>query len=132
MEETAHLYGISPDTLYRALRKRARPRSLRRADYGLSRVLPKDQMERYCEVIAAIKLRTSNRKGRHLSTAEAIRLLEDYGIETPDGRVQAPKSVLKKTTVNRYLKQWGYDLSTLSRQPPAVRFQARHSNECWV
>ncbi len=131
MKETAHLYGVSPDTLYRALRERARPRSLRRADYGLSRVLPKDQMERYCEVIAAIKLRTSNRKGRHLSTAEAIRLLEDYGIETPNGRVQAPKSVLKKTTVNRYLKQWGYDLSTLSRQPPAVRFQAHHSNECW-
>ena len=29
------------------------------------------------------------------------------------------------------MKQWGYDRSTLSRQPPAVRFQARHSNDCW-
>jgi putative transposase len=30
-------------------------------------------MERYCEVIAAMKLRTSNKQGRHLSTAEALR-----------------------------------------------------------
>jgi hypothetical protein len=39
--------------------------------------------------------------------------------------------VLKKTTVNRYLKQWGYDHHTLLQPPPAVRFQAQHSNECW-
>jgi hypothetical protein len=30
-----------------------------------------------------------------------------------------------------YLKAWGYDPVRLSRQPPAVRFQARHSNELW-
>jgi hypothetical protein len=33
--------------------------------------------------------------------------------------------------VNRYLKRWGYDHATLLKQPPAVRFQAQHSNECW-
>ncbi|HZB99974.1 MAG TPA: IS481 family transposase, partial [Gammaproteobacteria bacterium] len=33
--------------------------------------------------------------------------------------------------VNRYLKQWGLDRGTLMRQPPAVRFQARYSNQCW-
>jgi hypothetical protein len=93
--------------------------------------MPKAALERYCEIIAAIKVRTSNKQGRHLSTAETIRLLELYGIETPDGHVQAPSSTLKKTTVNRYLKQWGYDRQTLLRQPPAVRFQAEHSNECW-
>ncbi len=39
---------------------------------------------------------------------------------------------LKKATVNRYLRQWGYDRTTLRRQPPAVRFQAEYSNEeCW-
>jgi hypothetical protein len=41
-------------------------------------------MEYYCELIAAIKVRTSNKKGRHLSTGEAIRLIEEFGIETPD------------------------------------------------
>lgn len=82
-------------------------------------------------MIAAIKVRTSNRKGRHLSTTEAIRLLEEHGIHTPTGHVQAPVGQLKKTTVNRYLKQWGYDHDRLRRQPPAVRFQAEHSNDCW-
>jgi len=98
---------------------------------GEPRVLPKTTLERYCEVIAALKIRTSNQKGRHLSTGEALRLLENYGIETPDGLVQAPAGQLTKTTINRYLKQWGYDRNTLLREPPAVRFQARHSNECW-
>jgi hypothetical protein len=51
-------------------------------------------MERYCEIVAGIKVRTSNKKRRHL-------------------------------------KQWGYDRKYLLKQPPAVRFQARHSNDCW-
>jgi hypothetical protein len=131
VEETAGLYGVSTDTLYRALRERAVPKALRRSDHGVPRVMGAKEMERFCEVVAAIKVRTSNRKGRHLSTAEAIRLLEDYGVQTPDGPVQAPKDVLTKTTVNRYLKRWGYDRETLGRPPPAVRFQASHSNECW-
>jgi hypothetical protein len=62
-------------------------------------------MEHYCELVAAIKHRTSNRKGRHLSTTQALRLLEDYGITVDDEHIQAPKDVLKKSTVNRYLKQ---------------------------
>lgn len=131
IQATAQLYGISESTLYRALRQVSQPHALRRADYGQPRVMPKNTLEHYCEVIAAIKLRTSNRKGRHLSTAEAIRLLEEVGIDTPDGFVRAPKNLLKRTTVNDYLKRWGYDYVTLKRQPPAVRFQARYSNECW-
>jgi hypothetical protein len=130
--EAARLYGVSTDTLYRALRERAVPKSLRRCDHGVSRVMGAKEMERFCEVVAAIKVRTSNKKGRHLSTAEAIRLLEDYGVQTPDGPVRAPKDLLTKTTVNRYLKRWGYDHETLGRPPPAVRFQASHSNECGV
>ena len=59
-------------------------------------------MEYYCELIAAIKVRTSNKKGRHLSTGEAIRLIEEFGIETPDGLIKAQKSMFKTTTVN-----WG-------------------------
>jgi len=89
------------------------------------------QLERYCELIAALKLRTSNMKGRHLSTAEAIRRVETYGVATPEGHIQAPPALLTKTTVNRYLTRWGYDHPTLLQQPPAVRFQAEYSNECW-
>jgi hypothetical protein len=50
------------------------------------------KMQSYCEVIAAIKVRTSNKKGRHLSTQEAIRLIEEFGVETPEGLARAPKS----------------------------------------
>jgi hypothetical protein len=94
-------------------------------------VLPSEQLEHYCELIAAIKVRTSNKKGRHLSTAESIRLIETFGIDTPAGHVRAPIGTLNKTTVSRYLKQWGYDRTTLGRPPPAVCFQAEHSNACW-
>jgi hypothetical protein len=45
--------------------------------------------------------------------------------------VQAPKGVLKTPTINRYLHAWGYNHATLTREPPAVRFQARYSNELW-
>ena len=131
IQETAALYGVSESSLYRALRAQAKPRAMQRVDSGEPRVLPKSQMERYCEIVAAIKLRTANRKGRHLSTAEAIRLLENYGFETPDGFVQAPKGVLKTATVNRYLNQWGYDRTRLLREPPVTHFQARYSNQCW-
>jgi len=132
MHETARLYGVSEQTLYRVLSQQGKPHAVtRRTDRGLPRVLPKGDLDRYLELIAAVKLRTTNRKGRHLSTGEAIRLLEDYGLETPEGRVQAPKGGLKTATVNRYLKQWGLDWHTLRREPPAVRFQAEHSNELW-
>jgi len=131
VRQAAKLYGISESTLYRQLEKLYRPKALRRADHGIPRVLPKAQMLRYCEVIAALKIRTMNKKGRHISTVRAIEVLEGQGIEIPDGLVRPEKGQLRKATVNRYLKQWGFDHRTLTYQAPAVRFQARHSNECW-
>jgi len=131
IEEAAATYGMSVDTLYRALRSGSRPKAAHRSDRGTPRKLSTAEMERYCEVIAAFKIRTSNKKGRHISTKRAIELLEEYGMETPDGFVQPPKGLLKKSTVNSYLKAWGYDHTSMTRQPPAVRFQAECSNECW-
>jgi hypothetical protein len=87
------------------------------------RVMPKQTLLRYCEVVAALKVRTTNGQGRHLSTVQAIRLLEEHGINTDTGHISAPPGLLKKTTVNRYLAEWGYDREKLSRQPPAVRFE---------
>lgn len=131
VQETAQLYGVSKHTLYRALRDQQFLHSVQRADAGVPRVMPRAMLERYCEVIAALKIRTCNRKGRHLSTVQAIRLLEEHGIETPDGHLQSPEGLLKRTTVNRYLNQWGYDHKRLTRQPPVIHFQAQHSNACW-
>ena len=69
VSETASLYGISKDTLYRLLRELPRPKTLRRMDRGQPRKLSRSEMEIYCEVIAACKIRTRNKKGRHLSTS---------------------------------------------------------------
>jgi transposase len=131
MQEMAAFYGVSESTVYRAIQRQGKPRSVNRVDRGQPRLLPKTELERYLELIAAMKLRTSNGKGRYLSTTEAIRLLESYGVETTEGLIQAPKGLLKTPTVDHYLKQWGLDWRTLRRQPPAVRFQAQYSNELW-
>lgn len=127
----AELYGVSPSTVYRALNLIHKPHAVHRADRGKPRVLQRAQLERYCELIAALKLRTTNKQGRHLSTRRAIELLEDYGVETEQGLVRAPKGILTRSTVNEYLSRWLLNQSRLLRQPPAVRFQAEHSNDCW-
>jgi hypothetical protein len=127
----ADLYGVSVASVYRALRDLNRPRSTHRADHGRPRKLSETEMTQFCEIIAALKLRTTNKQGRHLSTNRAIEILEEYGVETPNGLIKAPHEALKRTTVNHYLCQMGYDQPRLVRQPPAVRFQAEHSNDCW-
>jgi hypothetical protein len=88
-------------------------------------------LERYCELIAALKLRTTNKQGRHLSTRRAIQLMEDYGVETAQGLIKVPKGLLRRPTVNRYLSLLRLDQPRLLREPPAVRFQAEQSNDCW-
>jgi hypothetical protein len=127
----AEAYGVSIWTIYRAVRELARPKSVRRSDHGLTRAVPAAGMERYAEIIAALKIRTSNKKGRHLSTARAIRLLEEDGVETPDGLVRAPAGLLKRATVDRVLRALGLDHARVTRPIAAVRFQARRSNELW-
>ena len=63
--------------------------------------------------------------------SRAIEILEDYGVLTPEGLVRAPKALLKRATVDRWLPTWGYDHRRMVRAPAAVRFEARRSNECW-
>jgi hypothetical protein len=126
----SQLYGISTTSVYRALKDFLKPRVVHCTDHGKPRVLPKSELERYCELVAALKLRTTNKQGRHLSTKRAIELLEEYGVETVQGLVRSPKGVLTRSTVNQYLTLWHLDQPRLRRQPPAVRFQAaneRHS-----
>lgn len=132
MQSTADFFGISEVSLYRKLRENFRyGKTIKRSDYGKPRIASKESMERYCEVIAAIRIRTSNKKGRHLSTQESIRLLEKYGVNTHDGFVKSPEGLLNKSTVNRYLKLWGFHKENLSKEPPSVKFQAEYSNDCW-
>ncbi|MBV9299071.1 MAG: hypothetical protein JO066_08855 [Verrucomicrobia bacterium] len=44
VQEAAKLYGVSEQTLYRALRDRTRPKLVRRTDRGAPRILPQEQM----------------------------------------------------------------------------------------
>ena len=128
---SAALYGVSPSTVYRALQDFLKPRAAHRVDHGTPRLMPKSELQRYCELVAALKLRTTNKAGRHLSTKRAIELLEEFGVETAQGLVRAPPGVLTRSTVNEYLTRWHLDQGRLRRQPPAVRFQAERSNDCW-
>ena len=131
VEQAAGLYGVSAVTLYRQLRTLHRPRPVRRADRGQPRKISAAELERWCEIIAALKLRTTNKKGRHLSTRRAVELMEQHGVETPEGLIKLPPGALTRQTADRYLRQWGYDHVRMTRAPAAVRFQARRSNELW-
>ena len=82
------------------------------------------EIERWCEIIAAMKVRTTNRKGRHLSTVRILQLLVDHGVETPDGLQKLTPGRLTASTINRHMRRLGYDHDRMTRQPPAVRFQA--------
>lgn len=90
VESVAGLFGMSRTTLYRALVGQFQPQGLRRADRGKPRKIDRQELERYCEIVAALKLRTSNLKGRRLSTSHCIDFLETHGVETPQGLVRAP------------------------------------------
>lgn len=127
----ALLYGISVTTVYRTLRAFKKPHTAHRRDRGKPRVLPPSELEHYCELIAALKLRTTNKAGRHLSTTRAIQLLEEHGVETAQGLVKLPQGLLRRPTVNRYLSLFRLDHARLLREPPSVRFQAECSNDCW-
>lgn len=117
----AALFGVSASTIYRALAALSRPKGMGRADRGKPRAIVEEELTRYCEIIAALRLRTCNGQGRHLSTARAIELLEEHGVDTPDGHVRAPAGLLKRSTVNRWLQSWGLDHPRMVRAPVAVR-----------
>lgn len=131
VKDFALSFGVSESTVRRQLREHVHYSETTRSDNNLPRVISKTEMLLYCRVIAALKLRTTNKKGIHLSTQGCIRILEEPGVETDQGLVKAPKGVLKKTTVNRYLKNWGYDVISMKVEPAVVRFEAEYSNDCW-
>jgi hypothetical protein len=131
MAATAELYAVSRATLYRLLRGDRRPKDAHRAVRGRPRSMPAPELESWCEIVAAMKVRTTNKKGRHLSTVRILQLLVEHGIDTPDGFRKLSPGRLTASTVNRHLRRLGYDYDRMIRQPPAVRFQAEHANALW-
>ncbi len=129
--EFAQTFDISIATVRRQLKVCTTLSCNRRIDFNKPRIISADIMQYYCKLIAALKLRTSNKKGRHLSTIRCIKILEEHGIETDGKLVKVPTGLLKKSTINRYLKSWGFDDKSLRIEPTVVRFEAKHSNDCW-
>ncbi|MYA87800.1 MAG: recombinase family protein [Boseongicola sp. SB0662_bin_57] len=55
------------------------------------------------------------------------------GARRPDAEhVLSPPGLLKRSTVNRWLRDWGFDHFRMARAAPATRFETRHSNACWL
>jgi hypothetical protein len=131
MASTAQLDAVSRATLYRLLRGERHPKDPHRADRGRPRTMPAPEIERWCEIVAAMKVRTTNKKGRHLSTVRTLQLLVEHGVDTPDGFQKLAPGKLTASTVNRHLQRLGYDHERMTRQPPAVRFQAECANALW-
>ena len=131
MRSTAQLYAISRATLYRVLHGERRPKDAHRADHGRPRSMPAPEIQRWCEIVAAMKVGTTNKNGRHLSTVRTLQVLTEHGVDTPDGFQKLAPGRLTASTVNRHLKRLGYDHERMIRQPPAVRYQAEHPNALW-
>jgi hypothetical protein len=74
---TACLFHRSEKTVSRQLAQLAGPKRCTRKDQGHARYPVERECRRWIEMVAAIKLTTLNRQGRHLSTAKAIALAED-------------------------------------------------------
>ena len=129
--DVANVFLVSYSTVYRQLRHLELDEEKHRADKGCIRVLPQEDMELYCDAIAAIKFRTKNKKGRCASTCTAIRILEQVGVKLKDSFVKAPEGLLNKTTVNRYLKILGLSDEIMSMEDIVTRFRATYSNEVW-
>lgn len=131
IDEAASFYSVSAATVYRALRQHNKPKTVYRSDYNQPRTISREEMQRYCELIAALRMRTTNKKGHHLSVNHCIQLLEDYGVETPTGLIKAPLGLLKKSMVSIYLNRLGLSREALAIQPTVIHFQAEYSNQCW-
>ena len=132
VEEFSAIFGVTPSTVYRQLRKCVDFSHNKHKDFSRPRAISSDDLLLYCRLIAALKIRTSNKNNRHLSTPKCIELLEKHGVETAHGLVRAPIGLLRKSTVNRYLTQWGLThQSMLSVEPVVVHFEAEESNEYW-
>lgn len=124
-------FDVSESTVRRQLREHIHFSGESRIDKNIPRVISKTDMQLYCRLIAALKMRTSNKKHKHLSTQACINILEEHGVETDNTLIKVQPGTLKKATVNRYLKNWGYDTTSMRIEPTVVHFEAEYSNDCW-
>lgn len=133
IQDVAESYQLSSSTVYRQLKQlmlHPNKRKIRK-DKGSSRVVSNDDLHFYCQLIAAMKVRSINTKKHMLSTARCIRLLEDDGVKVKDRIITVPKKLLKVSTVNTYLKKYLISPDDIFTEPTVNHFEASYSNQCW-
>jgi hypothetical protein len=130
VKRTAAIFGCSCETVYRQIARQRGPRRCTRSDQGQPRQATEPDFRRWVEIVAAVKLATRNKKGRHLSTSRAIELAEE-GVYLEGRFEQIPKGGLRRSNCDRWMHRLGISIRHSLRQTPAIRFEARESNECW-
>jgi hypothetical protein len=133
VQEVAECYQLSETTVYRQLKKlMLHPRErLVRKDKGHSRIIKDDDLHHYCQLIAAMKIRSMNGKKHMLSTARCIKFLEDDGIEIKGRVIKVEPNLLKVSTVNNYLNHYLISPNDIFMEPTVNHFEASYSNQCW-
>lgn len=133
IQEVAKMYRISESSVYRQLKKlMLHPIDRKtRKDKGSSRIIDNELLYQYCQLIAAMKIRSMNSKKHILSTARCIKFLEEDGISIKGQIITAPKNLLKASTVNHYLNHYLISPDDILMEPTVNHFEAPFSNQCW-
>ena len=133
LQEVAVRFGLSESTVYRQLKKLMIHPSVRtsRQDKGCPRIIKEEDLHHYCQLIAAMKIRSMNGKKHMLSTKQCITFLEEDGVKVKEQTFTAAKGLLKVSTVNRYLNHYLISPDDILSEPTVNHFEAAYSNQCW-
>lgn len=133
VHEVAILYDLSDSAIYRQLKNLQLhpPTRKRRKDSGAPKILSNEKLYLYCQLIAALKIRTINNQNHTLSTKQCITFLENEGVVVNNKTISAPKNILKTSTVNKYLSLYYISPNDVLSEPTFTHFEASYSNQCW-
>lgn len=133
VNEVALRYQLSETTVYRQLKKlMLHPKDrLTRKDKGCSRIIKDDELHYYCQLIAAMKIRSMNGNKHVISTQRCIQFIENDGVLIKNRIIKAPKNLLKVSTINNYLNHYFISPEDILAEPAVNHFEASYSNQCW-
>jgi hypothetical protein len=133
IHEVAIRYQLSDSTVYRQLKKLMLHPNQRvvRKDKGCPKIITEAELYHYCQLVAAMKIRSMNGNKHILSTGQCIKFLEEYGVKVKDRTILASKGLLKVSTINRYLNQYFIAPDHILSEPTVNHFEAAYSNQCW-
>lgn len=133
VHEVAIRYQLSDSTVYRQLKKlMLHPNErMTRKDKGCPKIIKNEDMHYYCQLIAAMKIRSMNGKKHILSTERCIKFLEEDGIKVKNKLIKIPRDLLKVSTVNKYLNHYLISPDDILAEPAVNHFEAAYSNQCW-